>query len=276
MTNDRAGLLGVAWCALAAATGCDPRQDSGLDVDLDMIRNGQVNVSYETAAEPEELGVAVQCVLPAPDANAEGACYRLPRDLGLRVNGQAPTRARVVDLGGPALPPSTCSSRQVAEALFTLPGQAARLAVEFSQAIDKVTVTAARPEQPPVESLLFTETVRPGSKLSIELRSAPAALSTDAACWEAWLCPADAGRGDCSGAPLQVSSQPIESGVRLALLTSETSAPGKRSLWLSSRVGAGCDPEPTVSCPGVAGCTAHASYGYRLGPFEVEIDVDLD
>ena len=260
-------LLGLAMAGAAAAAGCgDGCLESVPCVDLDAIRSSRVGVTLSPdSAGNEHVGVGVD--LPPPVQ--PGDCYRLPNDLEIRANGSG---GEGVDLKAEAGDDHAFYGRcagegQFVRTWFTVSAAPELLTITFSKGGDQLALDIQRPQPQPVDVVLQGTVLDPAATFTAELQPQGGTLPVGD-CWSATI---EWGRGAVDR-PL-AQGEAIASGVRLTLSFPDGPIvpPGPAQLAIRSRVGDGCEPPPTVSCPGIRDCLVSQDPGRALGPFDIQV-----
>ncbi len=260
-------LLAMAMVGAVAAAGCDDGCLEGAPcIDIDAIRSSRVGVSLSPdGAGNERVGVGID--LPPPVQ--PGDCYRLPDDLEIRANGSTgegvDLRANAGDdhaFYGPC-----ASEGQFARTWFTVSAAPELLTITFSKEGDQVALDILRPQPQPVDVVLQATVLDPASTFTAELQPQGGALPVGD-CWSATI---EWGRGGVDRSPAQAEA--TASGVRLTISfpAGQVVPPGPARLSIQSRVGDGCEPPPTVSCPGIRDCLVSQDPGRSLGPFDIQV-----
>ena len=260
-------LLGIAMVGALAAAGCDDGCLEGAPcIDIDAIRSSRVGVTLSPdGAGNERVGVGID--LPPPIQ--PGDCYRLPDDLEIRANGSS---GEGVDLRADAADDHAfygpCAAEgQFARTWFTVSAAPELLTITFSKEGDQVAVDIQRPQPQAVDVVLQGTKFDPAAAFTADLQPQGDSLPAGD-CWSATI---EWGR-DGIDRPL-VQAEATASGVRLALSfpAGHVVPPGPARLAIRSRVGDGCEPPPTVSCPSIRECLVSQDPGRSLGPFDIQV-----
>jgi hypothetical protein len=262
-------LLGLAMVGAVAmaATGCD---DGCLEsvpcIDIDAIRASRIGVSLSPdGAGNDHVGVGVD--LPPPIQ--PGDCYRLPDDLAIQANGST---GEGVDLKADPADDHAFYGRcagegQFVRTWFTVSAAPELLTITFSKEGDQVALDILRPQPQPVDVVLPDTVLDPAATFTAELQPQGGELPAGD-CWSATI---EWGRSGVDR-PL-AQAEATESGVRLTISFPEGPVvpPGPARLVIRSRAAEGCEPPPTVSCPGVRACLVSQDPGRLLGPFDIQV-----
>jgi hypothetical protein len=260
------GLAMVGAVAIAAA-GCDDGCLEGVPcIDIDAIRGSRVGVSLSPdGAGNEQVGVGID--LPAPVQ--PGNCYRLADDLDIRANGSTGEGVDLrADAGDDHAFYGRCAGEgQFLRTWFTVSAAPELLTITFSKDGEQVTVDIQRPQPQPVDVVLQDTVLDPASTFTAELQPQGGELPAGD-CWSVTI---EWGRGGVDR-PL-AQAEATAPGVRLTISFPEGQVvpPGPARLAIRSRVGDGCEPPPTVSCPGIRDCIVSQDPGRLLGPFDIQV-----
>ena len=119
----------------------------------------------------------------------------------------------------------------------------------------------------PVDVVLQGTVLDPASTFTAELQPKGGSLPVGD-CWSATI---EWGRAGVDR-PL-AQAEATATGVRLTVSfpDGQVVPPGPARLAIRSRVGDGCEPPPTVSCPGIRDCLVSQDPGRSLGPFDIQV-----
>lgn len=260
--------VALAFSALGAGAGCGAEGTFDI-VDLRSSSMGIAVGAVRAGEATRAVGVSVG-LPPLPS----GACHQIPGDLDVTVNGHGPVGDRLTversTNGHSFTLGCTGSESYWLEGDFQVPPTAEVLTVKVEKDGEEMTARVTLPPDPPVAVTLGATELGRDSPITVDLRTIPTVLSSDATCWNASVI---SRAGDASSY-LSVSSVPLDGGVRLQFALPADAPPlpsGPATLIISAWQDERCSLPVDVSCLGVASCSVGRDLSRDLGPFAVQV-----